>query len=96
MSQNVEAGDIWRMCQTKTRRSAMGEAGRDPRPRLRHAGDFWLDRTVLIEAQIITRSRPTSSDHDTSGLISRSFARSSAHACTPERMRRSWPGHHPA
>ncbi len=38
--QNVEAGDIWRMCQVQGRADPrLGQAGRHARPQFRHAGD---------------------------------------------------------
>ena len=39
LAQNVEAGDIWRMCQAKDAADPrLGQAGGDARPQLRHAG----------------------------------------------------------
>ena len=42
----VEAGDIWRMCQTRTADPRLGEAGGRPRAGHRLAAVFWLDEAA--------------------------------------------------
>ncbi|MDN5938526.1 MAG: NADP-dependent isocitrate dehydrogenase, partial [Salinisphaera sp.] len=69
MSQNVEQGDIWRLCQTKDAaiRDWVGLAVN----RARQSGMpvvFWLDAYRPHEAQIITKVKMYLHEHDTSGL----------------------------
>ncbi|MEZ6005486.1 MAG: NADP-dependent isocitrate dehydrogenase [Planctomycetota bacterium] len=66
---DVQAGDIWRMCQTKDApiRDWVGLAVR----RARATGDpavFWLDRERGHDAQLIQKVERYLKDHDTSGL----------------------------
>ena len=47
MSQNVETGDIWRMCQVKdAAHPRLGEAGRHARAPIGHAGRVLADPTA--------------------------------------------------
>ena len=69
LTQNVEEGDIWRMCQVKD------EAIRDwvklAVTRARHSNTpvvFWLDPYRPHEAELIRKVRTYLKDHDTDGL----------------------------
>jgi len=65
----VEAGDIWRACQTKDAsvrdwvKLAVNRARASQTPAI-----FWLDETRAHDAQIIAKVKPYLADHDTSGL----------------------------
>lgn len=69
MEQIVEAGDIFRMCQTKDApiqdwvKLAVGRARATGVPAI-----FWLDEKRAHDAQIITKVNLYLKDHDTSGL----------------------------
>ncbi len=69
MSQNVEAGDIWRMCQTKD--AAIRDWVKLAVTRARNSGMpvvFWLDQYRPHEAQLITKVKMYLHEHDTTGL----------------------------
>jgi len=69
LSQNVEQGDIWRMCQTKD--AAIRDWVKLAVTRARHSGMpvvFWLDPYRPHEAQLITKVKMYLHEHDTSGL----------------------------
>lgn len=69
MSHNVEAGDIWRMCQVKDApiRDWVKLAVR--RARLSNTpAVFWLDSKRAHDAQIIAKVQQYLSEHDTDGL----------------------------
>ena len=69
MSQNVEAGDIWRMCQVKD--AAIRDWVKLAVTRARNSGMpvvFWLDPYRPHEAQLITRVKMYLHEHDTNGL----------------------------
>ncbi|TBR36213.1 MULTISPECIES: NADP-dependent isocitrate dehydrogenase [Dyella] len=69
MEHNVEAGDIWRMCQTKDApiqdwvKLAVSRARLSSTPAV-----FWLDPKRAHDAQMITKVQRYLKDHDTSGL----------------------------
>jgi len=69
MSQNVEAGDIWRMCQVKD--AAIRDWVKLAVTRARNSGMpvvFWLDSYRPHEAQLITKVKMYLHEHDTTGL----------------------------
>jgi len=69
MSQNVEAGDIWRMCQVKD--AAIRDWVKLAVTRARNSGMpvvFWLDQYRPHEAQLITKVKMYLHEHDTTGL----------------------------
>jgi isocitrate dehydrogenase len=69
LSQNVEAGDIWRMCQVKD--AAIRDWVKLAVTRARNSGMpvvFWLDSYRPHEAQMITKVKMYLHEHDTSGL----------------------------
>ena len=69
MSQNVERGDIWRMCQAKD--AAIRDWVKLAVTRARNSGMpvvFWLDPYRPHEAQLITKVRMYLHEHDTTGL----------------------------
>ncbi len=69
MSQNVEAGDIWRMCQVKD--APIRDWVKLAVTRARNSGTpavFWLDSYRPHENEIIRKVRLYLKDHDTSGL----------------------------
>ncbi|MGE8490119.1 MAG: NADP-dependent isocitrate dehydrogenase, partial [Paraburkholderia nemoris] len=69
IEQAVEAGDIWRMCQTKDApvqdwvKLAVNRARATNTPAI-----FWLDAARAHDAQIIKKVEQYLKDHDTSGL----------------------------
>jgi len=69
LTQAVEAGDIWRMCQTKDApiqdwvKLAVDRARASSTPAV-----FWLDAKRAHDAQIIAKVQKYLKDHDTSGL----------------------------
>ena len=69
MSHNVEAGDIWRMCQTKDEpikdwvKLAVSRAKESGMPAI-----FWLDSNRAHDAQIINKVKTYLSEHDTTNL----------------------------
>ncbi|NML17941.1 NADP-dependent isocitrate dehydrogenase [Azohydromonas caseinilytica] len=69
LSQNVEAGDIWRMCQVKD--AAIRDWVKLAVTRARNSGMpavFWLDPYRPHEAELIKKVQTYLKDHDTSGL----------------------------
>ncbi|MDY0746785.1 NADP-dependent isocitrate dehydrogenase [Paucibacter sp. R3-3] len=69
MSQEVEQGDIWRMCQVKD--AAIRDWVKLAVTRARNSGMpvvFWLDAYRPHEAQLITKVRMYLHEHDTTGL----------------------------
>lgn len=69
LSQNVEAGDIWRMCQCKD--AAIRDWVKLAVNRARNSGMpvvFWLDSYRPHEAQLIRKVRMYLHEHDTTGL----------------------------
>ncbi len=69
MSQNVETGDIWRMCQVKD--AAIRDWVKLAVTRARNSGMpvvFWLDQYRPHEAQLITKVRMYLHEHNTTGL----------------------------
>jgi len=69
MSHKVEAGDIWRMCQTKDApiqdwvKLAVSRARLSNTPAI-----FWLDAARAHDAQLITKVNTYLAQHDTAGL----------------------------
>ncbi|MCP1403444.1 NADP-dependent isocitrate dehydrogenase [Achromobacter insolitus] len=69
LEQAVEAGDLWRMCQTKDAaiqdwvKLAVARARATKTPAV-----FWLDENRAHDAQIIAKVKQCLKDHDTSGL----------------------------
>ncbi|MDP2033184.1 MAG: NADP-dependent isocitrate dehydrogenase [Polaromonas sp.] len=69
LSHNVEAGDIWRMCQVKD--AAIRDWDKLAVTRARNSGMpvvFWLDAYRPHEAQMITKVKMYLHEHDTAGL----------------------------
>jgi len=69
LSQNVEAGDIWRMCQVKD--AAIRDWVKLAVTRARNSGMttvFWLDAYRPHEAELIKKVETYLKDHDTDGL----------------------------
>ena len=69
MSQNVEQGDIWRMCQVKD--AAIRDWVKLAVTRARNSGMpvvFWLDPYRPHENQLITKVKMYLHEHDTNGL----------------------------
>ncbi|GAB2715004.1 MULTISPECIES: NADP-dependent isocitrate dehydrogenase [Comamonas] len=69
MSQNVEQGDIWRMCQVKD--APIRDWVKLAVTRARNSGMpavFWLDPYRPHEAELIKKVQTYLKDHDTSGL----------------------------
>lgn len=69
LSQNVEAGDIWRMCQVKD--AAIRDWVKLAVTRARNSGMpavFWLDPYRPHEAEMIKKVETYLKDHDTTGL----------------------------
>jgi isocitrate dehydrogenase len=69
LSQNVEEGDIWRMCQVKD--AAIRDWVKLAVNRARNSGMpvvFWLDSYRPHEAQLITKVKMYLHEHDTVGL----------------------------
>src|SRR6185437_15170824 len=69
LSQPVETGDIWRMCQTKDApvrnwvELAVGRARATGAPAV-----FWLDETRAHDAELLKKVRPALAELDTDGL----------------------------
>ena len=69
LSENVEAGDIWRMCQCKD--AAIRDWVKLAVTRARNSGMpvvFWLDSYRPHEAQLITKVKMYLHEHNTAGL----------------------------
>ncbi|RYD23354.1 MAG: NADP-dependent isocitrate dehydrogenase [Verrucomicrobiaceae bacterium] len=81
LSHAVEAGDIWRACQTKD--APIQDWVKLAVKRAKASGDpavFWLDKSRAHDAQLIAKVETYLKDHDTSGLDIRILA--PADACT--------------
>ncbi len=81
LSHEVEAGDIWRACQTKD--APVQDWVKLAVKRARASGDpavFWLDKNRAHDAQIIAKVETYLKDHDTDGLDLRILP--PAEACT--------------
>jgi isocitrate dehydrogenase len=69
LEQEVDAGDIWRMCQTKDApiqdwvRLAVARARETNTPAI-----FWLDETRAHDAEVLRKVRPALDELDTDGL----------------------------
>ncbi len=89
LSQKVEAGDIFRMCQTKDApikdwvKLAVNRARASNTPAI-----FWLDEKRGHDAQIIKKVQAYLKDHDTSGLEIKILAPVQAMAYSLERIRK--------
>ncbi|MES2187207.1 MAG: NADP-dependent isocitrate dehydrogenase [Pseudomonadota bacterium] len=84
----VEAGDLWRMCQTKDApiqdwvKLAVSRARISNTPAV-----FWLDKNRAHDAQLITKVNTYLKDHDTAGLDLRIMAPVEATLFSMERIR---------
>ncbi len=85
----VEAGDIWRMCQTKDApiqdwvKLAVNRARLSSTPAV-----FWLDEKRAHDAQVIAKVNTYLKDHDTAGLDIRILAPVEATTFSLERIRK--------
>ena len=89
MSQNVEAGDIWRMCQVKD--AAIRDWVKLAVNRARNSGMpvvFWLDQYRPHEAQLITKVKMYLHEHNTTGLDIQIMSQVRAMRYTLERVQR--------
>jgi isocitrate dehydrogenase len=87
MSQNVEQGDIWRMCQTKD--AAIRDWVKLAVTRARNSGTpavFWLDNYRPHEAEIRKKVAQYLKDHDTTGLDIQVMSQTRAMRFTLERV----------
>ena len=88
-SHSVEAGDIWRMCQTKDApiqdwvKLAVTRARASGAPAL-----FWLDANRAHDAQLIKKVEAYLKEHDTAGLDIRILAPVDAMKVSLERIRK--------
>ena len=85
----VEAGDIWRMCQTKD--VAIRDWVKLAVSRARATGSpavFWLDADRAHDARLIAKVEQYLPEHDTEGLDIRILAPAEATAFSLERIRR--------
>ncbi|RUR38005.1 NADP-dependent isocitrate dehydrogenase [Vreelandella populi] len=88
-SHDVEAGDIWRMCQTKD--APIQDWVKLAVTRARESGVpaiFWLDANRAHDAQLIKKVETYLKDHDTNGLDIRILAPVDAMAVSLERIRK--------
>lgn len=89
MSHEVEAGDIWRMCQTKDApirdwvKLAVSRAKATGWPTI-----FWLDQTREHDAEIIKKVNQYLKDHNTDGLEIRIMSQVDACNFTLERIKK--------
>jgi isocitrate dehydrogenase len=89
LEQPVEAGDIWRMCQTKDApiqdwvKLAVSRARLSNTPAV-----FWLDANRAHDAQVIKKVERYLKDHDLSGLDIRVLSPVDATAFSLERIRK--------
>ena len=89
LTQNVEAGDIWRMCQVKDApirdwvKLAVTRARNSNTPAV-----FWLDPYRPHEAELIKKVETYLKDHDTTGLEIRIMSQVRAMRFTLERVAR--------
>ena len=85
----VEAGDIWRMCQTKDApiqdwvKHAVNRARASGTPAI-----FWLDQNRAHDAQVIAKVERYLKDHDTNGLDIRVLSPEEATRVSLERIRK--------
>ena len=88
MEHEVEAGDVWRACQTKDApvRDWVALAVRRARATAAPAV-FWLDETRPHDAQLIAKVNAYLTDYDTSGLDIRIMAPADATRFSLERMK---------
>ena len=89
LSQVVEAGDIWRMCQVKD--AAIRDWVKLAVNRARNSGMpvvFWLDAYRPHEAQLITKVKMYMHEHDTTGLDIQIMSQVRAMRYTLERVAR--------
>ena len=87
MSQNVEEGDIWRMCQVKD--AAIRDWVKLAVNRARASGMpvvFWLDSYRPHEAQLIRKVKMYLHEHDTNGLDIQIMSQTRAMRYTLERV----------
>ena len=88
LEQNVEAGDIWRMCQTKDApiqdwvKLAVNRARASNTPAV-----FWLDPQRAHDGVVIEKVKAYLKDHDTAGLDIRVLSPVEAMAFSLERIR---------
>lgn len=69
LEHTVEAGDIWRMCQTKDAPIRDWVKLAVSRARLSHTpAVFWLDKARAHDAQVLAKVEAYLKDHDTNGL----------------------------
>ncbi|WP_110655554.1 NADP-dependent isocitrate dehydrogenase [Salinicola halimionae] len=88
-SHDVEAGDIWRMCQTKD--APIQDWVKLAVNRARESGDpaiFWLDSHRAHDAKLIEKVETYLKDHDTNGLDIRILAPVEAMNISLERIRK--------
>ncbi|NPC42560.1 NADP-dependent isocitrate dehydrogenase [Nocardioides sp. zg-1230] len=89
MSHDVEAGDIWRACQTKDAsirdwvKLAVTRARASETPAI-----FWLDETRAHDANLIALVQKYLADHDTEGLDIQVMAPAEATTYSLERIRK--------
>lgn len=89
MEHAVEAGDIWRMCQTKDPPIQDWVKLAVNRARLSHTpAVFWLDPQRAHDANVIAKVERYLKDHDTSGLDIRILAPVEAMKLSLERIRK--------
>jgi isocitrate dehydrogenase len=89
LSHDVEAGDIWRMCQTKD--APIRDWVQLAVARARDTGwpaVFWLDETRAHDAEVLSKVRPLLAELDTDGLDIRILDVAAATRFTLERARR--------
>jgi isocitrate dehydrogenase len=89
MSQNVETGDIWRMCQTKD--APIRDWVKLAVTRARNSGMpavFWLDPYRPHENELIKKVKTYLKDHDTTGLDIQIMSQVRAMRYTLERVKR--------
>src|SRR4051794_558004 len=89
MTQNVEEGDIWRMCQVKD--AAIRDWVKLAVTRCRNSGMqavFWLDPYRAHEAEMIKKVTAYLKDHDTTGLTIQIMSQVRAMRYTLERVAR--------
>jgi len=89
MSQNVETGDIWRMCQTKD--AAIRDWVKLAVTRARNSGMpavFWLDPYRPHENELIKKVKTYLKDHDITGLDIQIMSQVRAMRYTLERVKR--------
>ena len=87
LEHTVEAGDIWRMCQTKDAPIRDWVKLAVTRARLSNTpAVFWLDKNRAHDAELISKVELYLKDHDTSGLDIRILSPDQANQFTLERI----------